>query len=203
MAVHLLGQAGADAGPRQRPAPSAPCGAQFHLRQVDTGTVHYRVVARGQACSPSGDAAALRNFFTLDTKLAEVGRKWSQDARFRAVAPHFQGACRASLPGPCAASCLPPATMSVPACIKGPKHTLASQNAALRWTGSKALPAEQQQDCHTAQRGCSLRRGAHAAAGPRAVPLPVHLLVQQPHLQDTRHGLAPVRGVRHPSVACV
>ena len=64
---------------------------QVHLKQQDDGIVHYCIIARGSGCSTTEDAAALRNFFTLDTKLSEVGKAWSQDARYRAVAPYFQG----------------------------------------------------------------------------------------------------------------
>ena len=66
---------------------------QFKLRQ-EVDDVAYVVLARGDGAHPAGDAAALRDYFNLDTRLAPLAAGWAEaDKRFRDVYPYIPGAC--------------------------------------------------------------------------------------------------------------
>jgi 8-oxoguanine DNA glycosylase, N-terminal domain len=66
---------------------------QFKLRQ-EADNVAYLVLARGDGAHPAGDAAALRDYFNLDTRLAPLAADWAAaDTRFRDVYPYIPGAC--------------------------------------------------------------------------------------------------------------
>ncbi|GLC39594.1 hypothetical protein PLESTB_000809200 [Pleodorina starrii] len=55
--------------------------------------VRYRVLARGRDASSADDAAVLRDYFNLDTRLSQLATGWAAScSRFRDVSPHFPGA---------------------------------------------------------------------------------------------------------------
>lgn len=67
------------------------------MRQHDSD-VSYRVLARGPAAPPEGDAAAIADYFNLGTSLAALRAQWSKaDDRFAAVTPYLPGAPAARL----------------------------------------------------------------------------------------------------------
>eukprot|EP00879_Flechtneria_rotunda_P007898 GHRR01008275.1.p1 GENE.GHRR01008275.1~~GHRR01008275.1.p1 ORF type:complete len:589 (+),score=236.26 GHRR01008275.1:58-1824(+) len=62
------------------------------IRQLNDD-VEYRVLARGPSAPRSGDPAAMRDYFNLDTSLSTLSLEWAQrDERFRCIAPHLPGA---------------------------------------------------------------------------------------------------------------
>lgn len=64
---------------------------QFTLRQQPDDVV-YRVLARGVDAPTGGDAAALRDYFNLGSRLAPLAAGWAAaDKRFRDVHPHIPG----------------------------------------------------------------------------------------------------------------
>lgn len=64
----------------------------FKLRQ-EADDVAYTVLARGKGADPAGDAAALREYFNLGTRLAPLAEGWAAaDKRFRDVQPYIPGA---------------------------------------------------------------------------------------------------------------
>jgi 8-oxoguanine DNA glycosylase, N-terminal domain len=64
---------------------------QFKLRQ-EADDVSYAVLARGDGAHPAGDAAALRDYFNLDTLLSPLAAGWAAaDKRFRDVHPYIPG----------------------------------------------------------------------------------------------------------------
>eukprot|EP00879_Flechtneria_rotunda_P019415 GHRR01020392.1.p1 GENE.GHRR01020392.1~~GHRR01020392.1.p1 ORF type:complete len:645 (+),score=244.11 GHRR01020392.1:58-1992(+) len=61
------------------------------IRQLNDD-VEYRVLARGPSAPRSGDPAAMRDYFNLDTSLSTLSLEWAQrDERFRCIAPHLPG----------------------------------------------------------------------------------------------------------------
>ncbi len=67
---------------------------QFRLRQ-EADDVAYAVLARGADTPPAGDAAALRDYFNLDSQLAPLAAGWATaDKRFRDVHPYILGELR-------------------------------------------------------------------------------------------------------------
>ncbi len=64
---------------------------QFTLRQQPDDVV-YTVLARGADAPTDGDAAALRDYFNLGSRLAPLAAGWAAaDKRFRDVHPHIPG----------------------------------------------------------------------------------------------------------------
>lgn len=64
---------------------------QFTLRQQADDVV-YTVLARGADAPTDGDAAALRDYFNLGSRLAPLAAGWAAaDKRFRDVHPHIPG----------------------------------------------------------------------------------------------------------------
>ena len=61
--------------------------------------VLWQVVGRGAGADPSGDAAALADYFHLGTSLAPLAEGWAAaDPRFRAVHPLLPGRWRGCTP---------------------------------------------------------------------------------------------------------
>ena len=61
------------------------------MRQEEND-VMFRVLARGAGAVPSGDAAALHEYFNLGSRMADLTAHWAErDPRFRRIHPYFPG----------------------------------------------------------------------------------------------------------------
>lgn len=61
------------------------------MRQLESD-VAWRVLGRAGGATPEGDAAALDDYFNLDTSLAELARCWAAACPYFAhVHQHFKG----------------------------------------------------------------------------------------------------------------
>jgi intraflagellar transport protein 122 len=64
---------------------------QLKLRQ-EANDVVYTVVGRGPDAEQQGDAAALRDYFNLNTSLVPLAQQWAAaDKRFCDVSPYIPG----------------------------------------------------------------------------------------------------------------